>query len=455
MSVIQKMNNKLGNYNLLNAPYYAFSMESANDFSDRELTINALIANGLWEKAASIAKESCILSLVSSSNFFTELNDEQIIELLDIEKFDEKQADPYLHNASAATANRLLVIFTRIKRLRKLIPKLESKLRVPFLVTISLNRGKYLSAIYRKSFSKGFIKTCELNSLLSKTKIKSSTKKKVAVCISGQMRNYQFASNKLKDALAEYDVKFFISTWKNIGRKTAGALNFPQLSRIASPKIAGLIVQNSSSEEDMRSKFPNFFGEIEKQIQDEDFINAEDLDRSYPSAIVDLEDESDYKEEVFGIEISENTKKMLYKMDKCNRMKRNYEESNDMIFDAVVRIRPDLVVSEKIDIESITSSNSIATGFCVSRFLDDQIYIGSSKNIDYVASTYQYLRESGEKPFNDPLAEIKSPHNLMWSICNEQGLKYSILPFNCWLTRDRYDVILLEAAFEKDMKSVG
>lgn len=449
------MNNKLGNYNLLNAPYYAFSMESANDFSDRELTINALIANGLWEKAASIAKESCILSLVSSSNFFTELNDEQIIELLDIEKFDEKQADPYLHNASAATANRLLVIFTRIKRLRKLIPKLESKLRVPFLVTISLNRGKYLSAIYRKSFSKGFIKTCELNSLLSKTKIKSSTKKKVAVCISGQMRNYQFASNKLKDALAEYDVKFFISTWKNIGRKTAGALNFPQLSRIASPKIAGLIVQNSSSEEDMRSKFPNFFGEIEKQIQDEDFINAEDLDRSYPSAIVDLEDESDYKEEVFGIEISENTKKMLYKMDKCNRMKRNYEESNDMIFDAVVRIRPDLVVSEKIDIESITSSNSIATGFCVSRFLDDQIYIGSSKNIDYVASTYQYLRESGEKPFNDPLAEIKSPHNLMWSICNEQGLKYSILPFNCWLTRDRYDVILLEAAFEKDMKSVG
>tara|TARA_B110000091_G_C13752537_1_gene448354 strand:+ start:120 stop:929 length:810 start_codon:yes stop_codon:yes gene_type:complete len=269
------------------------------------------------------------------------------------------------------------------------------------------------------------------------------------------MRNYKFACNKLIDALSEYDVQFFISTWKNIGRKSTGALNFPQLSRISSPQIARLLLQNTSEEEDMRLKFPNFFDEIEKQIQDEEFINAEDLNRSYPAAIVDLENESDYKEDAFGIEISANTKKMLYKMDKCNQMKRNYEESNDMIFDAVVRIRPDLVVSEKIDIESIIASNSIATGFCVSRFLDDQIYIGSSRNIDYITNTYQYLRESGVKPFNDPLAEIKSPHNLMWSACNEKGLKYSILPVNCWLTRDRYDVKLLEAAFEKDMKSVG
>ncbi|WP_282146556.1 hypothetical protein [Alteromonas stellipolaris] len=449
------MNNKLRNYNLLNAPYYVLTMGSTHNESERELIVHALISNGLWEKAATIADENCILSLIRSSGFFNELTNEQLHALLDVEQFEEMQIDDYLHNASASTANRLLVIFSRVKKLRRLIPKLESKLRIPFLVTLSLKRDSYLSVIYKNSFSNAFIRTCELNSLLSKTKNKSSTRKKVAVCISGQMRNYKFACNKLIEALSEYDVQFFISTWKNIGRKNTGALNFPQLSRMSSPQIARLLLQNTSEEEDMRLKFPNFFGEIEKQIQDEDFINAEDLNQSYPSAIVDLEDESDYKEEAFGIEISGNTKKMLYKMDKCNRMKRSYEESNDMLFDAVVRIRPDLVVSEKIDVESIIASNSIATGFCVSRFLDDQIYIGSSQNIDYVTSTYQYLRESGKKPFNDPLAEIKSPHNLMWSVCNEKRLKYSLLPVNCWLTRDRYDVKLLEAAFEKDMKSVG
>tara|TARA_B110000046_G_C12974779_1_gene390601 strand:+ start:108 stop:1457 length:1350 start_codon:yes stop_codon:yes gene_type:complete len=449
------MNNKLRNYNLINAPYYVLTMASTNNESERELIVNALIANGLWEKAATIADENCTLTLIRSSGYFGELTNEQLRVLLDIEQLEEIQTDDYLHNATVATANRLLVIFSRVKKLRYLIPKLESKLRIPFLVTLCLKKDSYLSVIYRNSFSKAFIRTCELNSLLSKTKSKSSTRKKVAVCISGQMRNYKFACNKLIDALSEYDVQFFISTWKNIGRKSTGALNFPQLSRISSPQIARLLLQNTSEEEDMRLKFPNFFDEIEKQIQDEEFINAEDLNRSYPAAIVDLENESDYKEDAFGIEISANTKKMLYKMDKCNQMKRNYEESNDMIFDAVVRIRPDLVVSEKIDIESIIASNSIATGFCVSRFLDDQIYIGSSRNIDYITNTYQYLRESGVKPFNDPLAEIKSPHNLMWSACNEKGLKYSILPVNCWLTRDRYDVKLLEAAFEKDMKSVG
>lgn len=81
----------------------------------------------------------------------------------------------------------------------------------------------------------------------------------------------------------------------------------------------------------------------------------------------------------------------LYKIYKCNELKKQYEIDNDFKYDLVIRIRPDLVFLESLNLDTIDSINHINFGipgaFYPNRIFDIFFYSNNS-NMDKLSETW-------------------------------------------------------------------
>lgn len=138
---------------------------------------------------------------------------------------------------------------------------------------------------------------------------------KIAICLSGHLRTYEKTYQSIYDQLLnKYDCDIFISTWKNLGNiKFAGG------------------------------------NDTEKS----EFVDIETIKKIYnPISIVmdDAETESisnKLKKEYEGLKLGNGDKMsqlmiMMYKIWDVNRLKREYEEKNNLRYDVVIRGRFDV-----------------------------------------------------------------------------------------------------------------
>ncbi len=194
---------------------------------------------------------------------------------------------------------------------------------------------------------------------------------RVALCLSGQMRTYKQAYKNLKKyILKPLKPDVFIHTWEY-----SGITNRSKLS----------------------SK--NKYGEK---------ITYRQLKKLYnPKKAVIEKFYDEYYDELEGIKFPKKLKKdnptktyadlpLFYKIKKCNDLKKEYEEKHGFKYDIVIRMRPDLMIKEKIPGRVLNESSVIWLPHFfldTSKFLNDRFAISNSENMDYYASLWDNLNK--------------------------------------------------------------
>ncbi len=160
--------------------------------------------------------------------------------------------------------------------------------------------------------------------------------KSIAVCISGQVRNDDNALEQTMAALADIDADVFISVWRKRGSKTFGGASGPDhMARIFGPRIAAVIPKNWLGR--MRGVFPDSRA-IFPSLGD---VSVEGLQRYFPDADIDIEDETTDLSFPYS---DSNSLRMLYKIWRCNGLKRKREKRRGKPYDLVIRMRPDIAL---------------------------------------------------------------------------------------------------------------
>lgn len=123
---------------------------------------------------------------------------------------------------------------------------------------------------------------------------------------------------------------------------------------------------------------------------------------------------------------------MFYKINKCNNLKKDYENKSKSIFDLVVRIRTDLIFTSPIDLNSLSPDCFWIPG-SIEEVFSDHCAISSSENIDYLAGLWNDIEEiiTNHNVFN--------PHKLLRAHLGSKNCK--VLPINNYALRVWGDLV--------------
>lgn len=246
--------------------------------------------------------------------------------------------------------------------------------------------------------------------------IRSDQPKRIAICVSGQLRGFHSAFPSFRSLFRKYDVETFVSTWTDVGvRLPTGSLFSARFFEGAEFKSAwnnGLQVFG----------FDRLFGDWEPLFQDFTKSASEvEIGDIFETDNFFIEDDSRSEFSSFS-----NSKKMFYKMHSAHKMIPNPEE-----FDLIVRIRPDKPVKVLHDENWLhTIWNALDTtertmfadhGMGIGRsgefFVGDQFAIGRPAEMDVYTSVFADNDELRERNFPGTSWVGHAPiaHRLFWN----------------------------------------
>lgn len=367
-----------------------------------------------------------------------EKNSANILE--NIPKKSPKQIFYYITISKALSNNFYKNLITKLKESDL---KFDSKL--PYALDLEYILGKKNLA---EKCSEAFdYKISTLNS--------NPRKPKIAVCISGQLRGYKKAYQTWKKfGASDYDVTYFIHSWKNIGRAN---LDGDRANRSLSGKF--LEEWKNSwfmlGEGEMRKRYKHFF----ESCFVEGLVTKQEIEEFYGTKNVIIEDD----ESAYFADFS-NPKKMYYKAYECHKMMRNFSDD----FDLVIRIRPDkeLMVNDQINWNEIYQkllqkpslmvdlAPIVTNGKYKNFFIGDQVAIGLTSIMDIYAGTYKITNQV-QKMNLDGFAKDYITHANFGLSCLYHNIEVNAIDaFNCGSLLS-VDIIAPEkvlAAISKDIK---
>ena len=166
----------------------------------------------------------------------------------------------------------------------------------------------------------------------------------IAVCISGQLRGFKDNLSDLIEALdlRQHNYKVFVHTWKNIGLKFNGNAN--SAKRTFSGEFLSAYIKCiqrvNNPETFLKENYPNFY----RKIVSGQNISETFLKEYYGAHQVVIEDDEEEPFTSFT-----NAKKMHYKIYAAHEL----AEQDDTVFDLEIRIRPDLHICKKEDVDLV------------------------------------------------------------------------------------------------------
>lgn len=186
---------------------------------------------------------------------------------------------------------------------------------------------------------------------------------KIALCLSGHLRNFERAYPTLYFyLLKDYDVDIFIHTWDKLGFscafKTDNTLNdtstkLAEAEKLYKPK--SIIVESV------------------------DFV--EELKRQGDEYAPHLKNEPKHVGHMAS---------MFYKIYACNELKNKYQRESGIEYDCVVRCRPDLLFQNKVTIPTEKKAGVIWTPRALSSpdWYNDQFAVGAPNDMDLYSSVF-------------------------------------------------------------------
>lgn len=247
----------------------------------------------------------------------------------------------------------------------------------------------YIAPMYRRMIERGgdvrYARIAPQEVLFSGTPTEYQTllratpsARRVAFCISGQVRGPRARLDEIARLAEQFDADVYISSWTKRGRKTlAGAAAAGKKARVLGMPAA-LYLQ--------RGALDDLFPGVEARLSGLPAENAEpDLRAAFPNAIIEVEDEA--LDLSLATEFPDkNSLRMLYKIWRCNRLKRAGEALRGAKYDLVLRLRPDIL--PEITPEEAPPPGSVLMPDFAGDGLNDQFWLCDSVADDRLSALF-------------------------------------------------------------------
>lgn len=226
---------------------------------------------------------------------------------------------------------------------------------------------------------------------------------RLAICLTGQIRGQAERMKEMSSVASTLGADVFVSTWSSWGRKTfTGATGVPQLKRILGLDIA------LSMPRCFLQRMDNLFPETQKLLEATGKDVEIELSNIFPNAVLDVEQEGLLDLSICTQTADHNSLRMLYKIWRCNQMKRARERQNGERYDLVARFRPDMLPNlfHFLETRIVAPSLQIGVSDAHKDFIDDKFWMGSSIQDDFVTSLYGKAVQSYEIPWSNIHTEL-------------------------------------------------
>lgn len=240
-------------------------------------------------------------------------------------------------------------------------------------------------------------------------------KPKVAVLVSGQLRQFEAAASSVKVFLKNCDPTFFVSCWRDRGGKTGGAMNIAQLKRILPPEFIDAIPPNLTRDGKLFSMFPEVYNALLERAHEP--IANDYISRNYgESSFIEVEDEIVFESACKSDQYLKNTNydintlKMYYKIYKSLML---CVRSNEK-FDYAIRIRPDLSITGAINFSNLPlSNNHLYVDNVWANGTGDQLAIGKFDDIEKYCNLWSFRDVYFNKATQSKYDSYYETHGLM------------------------------------------
>jgi hypothetical protein len=209
---------------------------------------------------------------------------------------------------------------------------------------------------------------------------------KIAICFSGQMRNYEYNIDWLDILRKHHNVDVYVHTWSNRGASTALDRSFP-------PGFSKFVSNGMHNDRPIGCDiFTQVIDKLQPQLITYDALNQ--LYKPKQVIIEELPTDYDSTKSLYGIECPKGITNhrnryyhnlaMFYKIWACDQLRQNTESQEGFTYDLVVRVRPD----HHVTIGDLSFFNS-------ENFEDDNILYSHNKNqagtnLPYISDQYAY-----------------------------------------------------------------
>lgn len=256
----------------------------------------------------------------------------------------------------------------------------------------------------------------------------------IAFCIFGQLRDDHIHLPSIARLAAEHNASVFISTWRRRGTKTSGVINRDQIIRMFGHEFGSVIPAVMVGGSNFNDAIPEYEATVQEAFAG-NTVTQEYLLSHIPGIVADIEDETLNLDFPHPAPSDRNSLRMLYKMWRCNELKRAAERQRGRAFDIVVRFRPDIL--PKLEIEQLTALRDepdcktvlFHGGKPGATYLDDVITVSASAAADQMAALFGVAMRHPTRVWDSIHAEIPRHVKEMGLVAGRVGLSH-------WVTED-------------------
>lgn len=271
---------------------------------------------------------------------------------------------------------------------------------------------RYIAPLYNRAIAFGKdirfekIKSAEIEFTGTPNEYREGLQKhgpRIAFCISGEIRGPAGHLKEVSQAAQALNADVFVSAWSERGRRTlAGASSPLQLRRTLGATAA--LMLPVATYHNMSLCFP-----AAQEIMDRDRASVEgELREAFPDAVIDLEPSDRLS---LFLETKTNDRfslRMLYKIWRCNQIRRAHQDQNGVAYDYVIRFRPDCLP----DVNAFLSSRSLSDRVQIpnsggnKNFVHDIYWMGSADQDDYLSALFGRAVLSVRDPWSNIHLEL-------------------------------------------------
>lgn len=242
---------------------------------------------------------------------------------------------------------------------------------------------------YYRAIFQCFIKNLMPDDVGSQLEASPGKKLRVAICVSGQLRDYQtaFKTWGFLD-LIDHHVDYYIHTWKYLGRRQADRPQHAARSFSGQFLEAYQFVLEQYGFDFIKAQYPALCDFMDKTSQ----VSEAELQQFYNTPYVVVEDDNNP-----DILAMSNQQKMLYKIFKCYE----YVKSSGKQYDLIIRLRPDKLFEKgknRVDWLAVTEYSKrtpavFSVGYTVwlqngKIAMNDQFAVAAPESFDIYADAY-------------------------------------------------------------------
>lgn len=223
---------------------------------------------------------------------------------------------------------------------------------------------------------------------------------RIAVCLSGQLRSYRRTWPGSRAALAAWDTTVFLSTWRDTG---LGFGMHDSADRLLPGQVQQRLPLHLRRRTTFETRLPKVFAAMTRTSS----VTSDELVELFDTSFVRVHDEPLFESRHCqgrpGLEHlgSYNQAKMFFTMADANAMKAEFELGNGLIFDAVLRLRPDRQLTRlgDIDLERAIDRRVILSDYLHAGGVGDQVILSSSEVADIYSEIWPRLDAHGSPAY--------------------------------------------------------